>query len=142
MTWLLAGLGVGPESAGRVRRIAAADAGLTVLGAAVASGTVVAGFVAEVSPPRREPRLAGVADDPAAEPADSSADEGAEPLVVVADPVGPGADTDAASSSPGVATAIPAPGAAVNATPRANAAAPARAPALLTDMTTPVTANC
>jgi hypothetical protein len=81
--------------------------------------------------------LAGVAGDSSAGVIDGSADERLGPLVDVAEPVGPGADTDAASSSPGAATAIPAPGAADNAIPSANAAAPARAPVLLTDTESP-----
>ena len=123
------------------RRIAAADAGLAVLGAAAGFGPVAEGSAAEVRPPRRGPRSAGVADCPAGV-ADCPADDRPEPLVEVAEPVGPGVDTDAASSSLGAATATPAPGAADNATPRTKAAAPARALVLLTATEAPIAANC
>ena len=50
---------------------------------------------------------------------------------------GPGADTDGESSSPGAAAAIPAAGVPATTTPRAKAAAPARAARLLTDIGIP-----
>ena len=124
------------------RRFFAANAGLAEPGPAAESGPV-----AEVRPPRRGPRSPGVADCPPGVSnwppgaAVCSADDRPEPVVEVAEPVGPGADTDAASSSLGAATAIPAPGAADNATPRTKAAAPARALVLLTAIEAPITAN-
>jgi hypothetical protein len=50
---------------------------------------------------------------------------------------GSGADTDGESSSPGAAAAIPAAGVPATTTPRAKAAAPARAARLLTDIGIP-----
>jgi hypothetical protein len=81
-------------------------------------------------------------DDCPAEVDEAEADGRLEPLVEVAEPVGPGVDTDAASSSLGAATETPAPGVAANAIPRTKAAAPARALVFLTAIESPVTANC
>ncbi len=153
-------LAVGPDSGvvwsnnrpGLTRRIAAADE-LTVLGTRGGKRPDRSDPCAEDPfgrspwrlPPRRGPRSAGWPtarrEWPTVGVADCPADDRPEPGVEVAEPLGPGADADAASSSPGAATAIPAPGPADNATPRANAAAPARAPVLLTAMKAPITAN-
>ena len=85
---------------------------------------------AGTDPPPWEVRLAGLAlCCPGAASAGVAGDVELE--------VEPGADTEGESSSPGAAAAIPAPDVPANATPRAKAAAPARAPRMLPDIDNP-----
>jgi len=85
---------------------------------------------AGTEPPRWEARLAGLAFCcPGAASAGVAGDVELE--------VEPGADTEGEPSSPGAAAAIPAPDVPVTASPRAKAAAPARAPRLLLDIDNP-----